>query len=157
IVALTATPPYDVSPFEWQRYEELCGPVDTEVSVPELVQEGDLCPHQDYVYFSTPTQQEQKVLSDFRTSVEEFVGRLKANVAFKEALLRHPWFASPDRNMEEILDDPEYLSSIIVYLKAAGRDIPTGVLAALGLDRKRIPALELEWLEVLLTHCLYSD
>src|SRR5262249_26802042 len=28
IVALTATPPYDVSPFEWQRYEDLCGPVD---------------------------------------------------------------------------------------------------------------------------------
>jgi hypothetical protein len=38
----------DVSPFEWQRYEELCGPVDAEVSVPELVLEGDLCPHQDY-------------------------------------------------------------------------------------------------------------
>jgi len=53
IIALTATPPYDVSPFEWQRYEELCGPVDAEVSVPELVLEGDLCPHQDYVYFST--------------------------------------------------------------------------------------------------------
>ena len=50
IVALTATPPYDVSPFEWQRYEGLCGPVDAEVSVPELVQEGDLCPHQDYVW-----------------------------------------------------------------------------------------------------------
>ena len=47
IVALTATPPYDVSPFEWQPYEELCGPVDAEVSVPELVLEGDLCPHQD--------------------------------------------------------------------------------------------------------------
>jgi len=56
IVALTATPPYDVSPFEWQRYEELCGPVDAEVSVPELVQEGDFCPHQDYVYFSTPNE-----------------------------------------------------------------------------------------------------
>jgi superfamily II DNA or RNA helicase len=157
IIALTATPPYDVSPFEWQRYEELCGPVDTEVSVPELVQEGDLCPHQDYVYFSTPTQQEQKVLSDFRTSVEEFVARLKTNVAFKEALLRHPWFASPDRHMEEILDDPEYLSSIVVYLKAVGQDIPTGVLTTLGLYQKRIPTLELEWLEVLLTHCLYSD
>jgi len=34
IIALTATPPYDVSPFEWQRYEGLCGPVDAEVSVP---------------------------------------------------------------------------------------------------------------------------
>ncbi len=72
VVALTATPPYDVSPFEWQRYEELCGPVDAEVSVPELVQEGDLCPHQDYVYFSMPTQQELKVISDFRASVDQF-------------------------------------------------------------------------------------
>ena len=43
IIALTATPPYDVSPFESQ----LCGPVDAEVSVPELVLESDLCPHQD--------------------------------------------------------------------------------------------------------------
>jgi len=47
VVALTATPPYDVSPFEWQRYEELCGAADAEVSVPELVLQGDLCPHQD--------------------------------------------------------------------------------------------------------------
>jgi superfamily II DNA or RNA helicase len=58
IVALTATPPYDVTPFEWQRYEELCGPVDAEVSVPELVWEGDLCPHQDYVYLSLPRPEE---------------------------------------------------------------------------------------------------
>jgi superfamily II DNA or RNA helicase len=70
IVALTATPPYDVSPFEWQRYDELCGPVDAEVSVPELVQKGDLCAHQDYVYFSGPTTNEQKVISDFRAAVD---------------------------------------------------------------------------------------
>lgn len=157
IIALTATPPYDVSPFEWQRYEDLCGPVDTEVSVPELVQAGDLCPHQDYVYFSTPTQQEQKVLSDFRASVDAFVVRIRANKAFNEALLRHPWFFSPDQHTEEILDDPEYLSSMVVYLNAVGHDIPTGVLNTLGLSHKRIPALELEWLEVLLSHCLYSD
>ena len=60
IVALTATPPYDVSPFEWQRYEELCGAVDAEVSVPELVLSGDLCPHQDYVYFSVPSEKGTK-------------------------------------------------------------------------------------------------
>lgn len=36
-VALTATPPYDVPPFEWARYQEFCGPVDVEISVPELV------------------------------------------------------------------------------------------------------------------------
>src|SRR5882724_6522617 len=91
IVSLTATPPYDVSPFEWQRYEELCGPVDAEVSVPELVLHSDLCPHQDYVYFSTPTEEEQKVISDFRTAVNSFVGQLRSNTAFQDAIVAHPW------------------------------------------------------------------
>ncbi|MHA2021855.1 MAG: DEAD/DEAH box helicase, partial [Candidatus Thorarchaeota archaeon] len=55
VLALTATPPYDVSMFEWERYMELCGPVDAEVSVPELVKEGNLCPHQDLVLFTYPS------------------------------------------------------------------------------------------------------
>lgn len=157
IIALTATPPYDVSPFEWQRYEELCGPVDAEVSVPELVLEGDLCPHQDYVYFSTPTEKEQKVISDFRTAVDSFVERLRSNEGFKDAILTHPWIATPDEHTEEILEDPEYLSSMVVFLHAAGREIPHPVLKTLGLSFKQVPTLELEWLEVLLSHCLYSD
>ena len=37
IVALTATPPLDVSPYEWERYIDLCGPVDSEICVPELI------------------------------------------------------------------------------------------------------------------------
>jgi len=157
IIALTATPPYDVSPFEWQRYEELCGPVDAEVSVPELVLEGDLCPHQDYVYFSTPTEKEQQVISDFRAAVDSFVERLRSNEGFKDAILTHPWIATPDEHTEEILEDPEYLSSMVVFLHAAGREIPHPVLKTLGLSYKQIPTLELEWLEVLLSHCLYSD
>lgn len=157
IVALTATPPYDVSPFEWQRYEELCGPVDAEVPVPELVQEGDLCAHQDYVYFSTPTTKEQKVISDFRVAVDEFVARLKANVAFKDAILSHPWISAPEQHTEDILDDPEYLSSVVVYLHALGQGIPPAVMHTLGLSHKRIPELNLEWLEILLSNCLYRD
>jgi len=150
IVALTATPPYDVSPLEWQRYEELCGPVDAEVSVPELVQQGDLCPHQDFVFFSTPTEKEQKVISDFRASVSEFGSRLKSNRAFADAIFSHPWLTAPDQHTEEMLDDPEYLSSMVVYLHAIGREIPSSVITTLGLSHKRIPELNLEWLEVLL-------
>ena len=157
IVALTATPPYDVSPFEWQRYEELCGPVDAEVSVPELVLEGDLCPHQDYVYFSRPTEKEQKVISDFRTAVDSFVERLWSNESFKDAILTHPWVSTPEEHTEQILEDPEYLSSMVVFLNATGREVPRAVLRTLGLSHKQIPTLELEWLEVLLSRCLYSD
>lgn len=50
VIALTATPPFDVSGTEWQKYIQLNGPVDVEISVPELMIEGDLCPHQDLVY-----------------------------------------------------------------------------------------------------------
>jgi len=157
IVALTATPPYDVTPFEWERYEELCGPVDAEVSVPELVLQGDLCPHQDYVYFSTPSEKEQKVISDFRAAVESFDGRLRVNQSFQDAIMSHPWVTASDEHTEEILEDPEYLSSMVVFLHATGRGIPLGALNTLGLSQKRIPALDLEWLEVLLSRCLYSD
>lgn len=157
IVALTATPPYDVSPFEWQRYEELCGPVDAEVSVPELMQQGDLCPHQDFVCFSTPDENELKIISDFRASVEKFVSRLKSNAAFNGALRLHPWLSAPGQHTEEILDDPEYLSGMVVYLHAIGDRVAPAVTGALGLSHKRIPELNLEWLEILLSHCLYGD
>jgi superfamily II DNA or RNA helicase len=157
LVALTATPPYDVSPFEWQRYEDLCGPVDAEIAVPELVLQGDLCPHQDYVYLSTPAPDESRTLTDFRSSVDSFVQQIKANQDFASAVEGHPWIKDPDTHLEEILDDPEYLSSMVAFLKSAGRQIPKAVLRALGADAKSIPDLNLEWLEILLTHCLYAD
>ncbi|MGL6127089.1 DEAD/DEAH box helicase, partial [Chryseobacterium artocarpi] len=55
VVSLTATPPFDVSGSEWQKYIKLNGPIDVEISVPELMLEGDLCPHQDLVHFTLPS------------------------------------------------------------------------------------------------------
>ena len=157
VIALTATPPYDVSPFEWQRYEELCGPVDAEISIPELVLQGDLSPHQDYLYLSVPTAEEQKSLTDFRTSVHSFVSKLLGNREFAAALNAHPWIVDPGSHLEEILDRPEYLSSLVLYLHAAGAEIPRNAIKALGVDSKAIPELDLAWLEILLTRCLYED
>jgi superfamily II DNA or RNA helicase len=157
IVALTATPPYDVSPTEWHRYQDLCGPVDAQVSVPELVLSGDLCPHQDYVYFSTPAEKEQQELAKFRSAIDLFVERLRKSNAFRDALLAHPWMLFPDTHVEAILGNPEYLSSMIVYLQAVGVEIPPGTLEVLGLPQKGIPSLDLEWLEILLSNCLYTD
>ena len=51
-ISLTATPPYDSSPGEWARYISVCGEIDDEITVPELVREGVLCPHQDYLLFN---------------------------------------------------------------------------------------------------------
>lgn len=38
----------------------MCGDIDEEITIPELVKEGSLCPHQDYVYFNYPTAEETK-------------------------------------------------------------------------------------------------
>jgi superfamily II DNA or RNA helicase len=157
LVALTATPPYDVTPYEWQRYEDLCGSVDAEVAVPELVLQGDLCPHQDYVYFSVPATVELKTLVEFRVAIDAFADRLRQNREFAAAVATHPWMNDPNSHIEEILDDPEYLSSMVTYLNAVGEQVPREVLRCLAVDSKSIPPFGLDWLEILLTHCLYAD
>ncbi len=95
VVALTATAPFDVSPFEWERYIGLCGPIDSEISVPELVAQKNLCPHQDYVYMSAPLQAEQQEIREFRQEAEAFVQRLCADQEFAAALESHACVSRP--------------------------------------------------------------
>lgn len=56
MISLTATPPYEGDPALWDRYIRMCGEIDEEITVPELVKEDTLCPHQDYVYFAFPNR-----------------------------------------------------------------------------------------------------
>ena len=77
VIALTATPPYDASPNEWKRYINVCGEVDEEIFVPELVKQNTLCPHQDFIYFNYPTQEEAESFDAYRlraySAVQELV------------------------------------------------------------------------------------
>ena len=76
VIALTATPPYDASPAEWERYIALCGEIDEEIFVPELVKQGTLCPHQDYIYFNFPTRRETEQFDDYRKRAAEALAAL---------------------------------------------------------------------------------
>lgn len=157
VVALTATPPYDASPAEWRRYIELCGPIDVEISVPELVKEGDLCPHQDYIYFSRPTGEERKTLQIFHQQVGSFVQTLKKDRTFIDLLEKHPWLTRTDENLEDILDNPAYFSSMIIFLKHAGSLKWQEIVHILGTEGDDVPLLTPEWLEELLSGCLFHD
>ncbi len=64
---------------------------------------------------------------------------------------------TPNNHVEEILENPQYLSSMVVYVHAVGGDVSADVLNVLGLPHGRIPVLDLSWLETLLSHCLYTD
>ncbi len=156
-VSLTASPPYDVDYKEWQKYEELCGPVDAEISVPELVKRGDLCPHQDYVYFALPTKHEAGRLWQFKKGISEFNRKLAKNERFLEALSAHPWVKDSIGCVDDILEDPQFFSAIIIYLNAIGFPPPDAALQILGAKRSEIPAFNHMWLEVLLTRVLYTQ
>jgi len=156
VVALTATAPFDVSPQEWQRYVDLCGPVDAEISVPELIRQQNLCPHQDYVYMSLPVRDERDEIGAFRRDVDKFVQDLLANDRFVAALESHPCVKEPKAHAEEILSTPGFYSSIAFFLKRVRGRPPRKLLRIIGLSPRRCPSLDLESLEILLTGCLYT-
>lgn len=155
-VSLTATPPFDVEPAEWRRYEELCGPVDHEVAVPELVQAGDLCPHQDYVHFSVLKRDEAQALREFNRIIAEVSRRAIDSAALRDAVLDHPWIQSPQEHTAQILEAPSLYSAYVIYLNATGLTPPQAALQVLGLSSRQIPGLNPAWLELFLTALLFE-
>lgn len=157
MVGLTATPPYDVSAAEWDRYMELNGPVDAEISVPELVLEGDLCPHQDYVYFSLPATDEMQHIHLHRRRILELFEELKLDSVLLQALQQHPAWLRPDAHFEWIYANMQQFSAMLIFLHAAAVPVPEKIPELLGNKGLRIPLLDMEWMEVLLNYYLYRE
>lgn len=75
----------------WTRYIDMCGEIDEEITVPELVKEGSLCPHQDYVYFNYPTNEEQqKLIKELKSIgfIEKNQVTIVANQALEKMLVK---------------------------------------------------------------------
>lgn len=157
IVGLTATPPYDVTATEWQRYIDLNGPVDTEISVPELVIEGDLCPHQDYVHFTSPTEKENQSIIDFRRNIEKLFREIKYDETIIQAIEQHPIWQTPLDNLDWIYNNLSYYSACLIFLKANNKEIPETHLEVIGDKKIEIPKLNYEWIETLLDFYLYKE
>lgn len=157
IVGLTATPPYDVSFAEWQRYLDLNGPVDAEISVPELVVENDLCPHQDYIYLSEPTAEENKVIVQQRAKAERVFEELKQDEIIINAMTAHRIFQFPLENLDWIYNNLECYSSVLIFLNAVGKVVTKKHLEVIGDKKFKVPPLNYEWIEILLTFYLFDN
>ena len=119
VVSLTGTPPYDVSPTEWENYASLCGPVDAEISIPELVKVGDLCPHQDLIYFSDLTGDEKEVILAFNERCKQFFEYIKTQPEFLYMLESSPFVNDLENNIELIYQNTDFtiaLVSCLLYL-----------------------------------------
>lgn len=116
VVSLTGTPPYDVSPAEWQNYNSLCGPVDAEISIPELVKAGDLCPHQDLVYFSDLTEEERKIVDNFEERRNQFFKYIKEEADILYSIESSPFVNDLENNVEIIYENTNFTIALISYL-----------------------------------------
>lgn len=156
LISLTATPPYDSKPAQWKRYTDLCGPIDEEIFTPELVQEGSLCPHQDYVYFNWPTKEEEQAIHNFTKEANEIIDFLKSDKEFIQMIASHRGILSPMEYSEKFLDNPKYFSSILIFLHE--NKIPfSPYLTELTGTKGNFPKLSGKWLEALLQGFLYDD
>jgi superfamily II DNA or RNA helicase len=157
IVGLTATPPYDVTATEWQRYIDLNGTVDTEISVPELVIEGDLCPHQDYVYFTLPTKKENQSIIDFRRNIDNLFQEISRDETIIRAIEKHPILQTPTEQLDWIYNNLSYYSACLIFLHDNGKAISETHLEIIGDKKFEIPKLDYRWIETLLDFYLYKE
>ena len=124
IIALTATPPYDSTPAQWKRYIDMCGPIDEEIFTPELVREGSLCPHQDYVYFNWPTREEEAYVREHQKRMQMQVQKMMADETLQRIVSSHQGLMHPEEYSERFLDKPEYFTALLVYCQAKGFHFP---------------------------------
>ncbi|WP_160139179.1 DEAD/DEAH box helicase [Chryseobacterium sp. c4a] len=157
VVSLTATPPFDVSYTEWQKYIQLNGPIDAEISVPELMIEGDLCPHQDLVHFTLPSQEEQKKIEYYHTHALAFFEEIKKDDVLLNVIEQYPVYQNPLEHLDWIYENISSYTSGLVYLHFRGRDIPEVHFEIIGDQQKYIPEFDFFWMEELLDFYLVVD
>ena len=153
VISLTATPPYDSEPELWERYIRMCGEIDQEITVPELVKEDTLCPHQDFVYMCSPTAEEAECLKGFEETKWDYIHHLIVDPDF-QTFVAGSKVLKGDISSDLLLEDPKYLSAMLIYMHSQGLTIPPSLQNLLG--TQKLPPLTSYWLETLLQSMLYQ-
>ncbi|MBQ6843448.1 MAG: DEAD/DEAH box helicase family protein [Agathobacter sp.] len=154
VIALTATPPYDSNATMWNRYMLMCGEIDEEIAIPELVKEGSLCPHQDFVYFNYPTKEEKEVITGFKNRSKAAYDKLMGDAVFATVVQSYKGLCGLVSD-DDLLENPNYFASILIFLQAKNIPFPDRLKKLLG--TRRLPEMEVSWMELLLQGLLYSD
>ncbi len=161
IIALTATPPYDSAPAEWNRYTALCGEIDEEIGVPELVVQNTLCPHQDYIYFNDPTKDEMDSIMAYKQCALDVTEDVMTGGLLSRILEAGAVLTSDDAMDERILDNAAGYIALLVLAQHKGIPIPRRTRRLFS-PRGTLPAFKLSFAEtafqfVLDNPALFSD
>ena len=146
VISLTATPPYDSTPAEWKRYIDLCGEIDEEIFVPQLVAQKTLCPHQDYIYFNYPTKEENQILINYNKNAVEVSNQIILSGILYKALETSNILNNYNAYEELIYENLDNFVSLIKILHHSGARLPQQ-LTKLAENRGNIQKYTLEDVE----------
>ncbi len=152
IIALTATPPYDSEGNEWERYLAMCGEVDEEIFVPELVARDTLCPHQDYIYFNYPSAEEISALQAYRENARNAiaeVGRLSFIPSLVDGINR-------ESDFDKLFSSAKEYIALLVLFRCYGFEINKKLIRTL-VGRKGLPFFKIQFAETAFTFLLNGD
>ncbi len=152
IISLTATPPYDSEGSEWARYVNVCGEIDEEIFVPELVGQNSLCPHQDYVYFNYPTEAEALCLTEHKENAAlavEALGGLEVFACVCQAL-------NKERNYDKLFTSVKEYIALAILLSYYHYEIDKKLIWELT-AQKDLPPFEMQYAETAVQFLLDGD
>lgn len=153
-ISLTATPPYDSEKTMWNKYINLCGDVDIEVAVPELVGTKDLAPHQDYIYLNYPSHIQNLEIENYSKKAIDFFVKYSNSSELVMAISMHEGIINLDSKLDYFIDNFEYYDSMISFLRFNNVDIKISSYFNYGYKE---PYFDIRKMQILLTYCLYND
>ena len=156
-LALTATPPYDADLNEWKRYQALCGDIDEVISIPELVKNGDLCPHQDFIHYSRLQKHERELLEKHSRNVNILLEKLRNDTELQRLLADMRFLQAEDADIDTILETPEFFVSIASYLNDSGHPIPGKFLQLFDAAPGALPKFDNKWARLFLNGFFQAD
>jgi superfamily II DNA or RNA helicase len=146
VIALTATPPYDGTPAEWKRYTSLCGEIDEEIFVPQLVAQKTLCPHQDYIYFNYPAEKEIEILKAYKTKALSCTDEILHGGMLGEILQAVGGLETHRGKEELILENAKQFIALFCLARCSGIEIPRKLVKMVSPSGK-LPLFKISYAE----------
>lgn len=154
IIALTATPPYDATHEEWKKYIAVCGEIDDEIFVPELVAQKTLCPHQDFILFNYPTKEENNELMEFQKKSAQALADIRTSGILKPLAARMDFLA--DQADEALFVHADEMAGMLRFFDLLNIPYSEKIKTALYADRN-VPPCSMTDAENALNFLVSSD
>ncbi len=159
IISLTTTPPCAYEEEALKRFMEVCGEIDVQILASELVAEEVLCPHQDYIYFNVPSEEEEALFREYMEKVESVlkeIGRLpcvKASIKHANKVI-FGWYHLCRYELDTIKKRaPEAYMPILQFLRYYGIKYVESVV-----DKKELPPVQIMDMQIALQYLMdYYD